>query len=978
MCGIVSIFSYNSPEGVDRRELLRIRDYMTKRGPDGDGEWYSKDNRVGLGHRRLAIIDLSESGAQPMQTADGRYVISFNGEIYNYQALRAGLQARGYRFKSTSDTEVLLQLYADKGPEMLNELRGMFAFVIWDNVKRELFLARDPFGIKPLYYSDDGNTFRVASQVKALLAGGRIDTNPEPAGHVGFFLWGHVPGPYTLYKGIRSLPAGSFILVDQTGQRSLKSYCSVTGIFTDAEKSKVDLNKEEVQERLRDALLDAVRHHLIADVPVGVFLSAGMDSTTLVALATELKRTRLNTVTLGFREYIDTHDDETPLATLVADCCHTEHQTVWVSKEDFHNELTQLLDDMDQPTTDGVNSYFVSKAAVKAGLKVAISGLGGDELFGSYPSFSEIPKMVRVFEPVRNVPVLGKAFRVISAPLLKHLTSPKYAGLFEYGGSYAGAYLLRRGMFMPWELPGLLDGEMVREGWGELQTMLRLGDTVDGIGSEYLKVAALEMCWYMRNQLLRDTDWASMAHSLEVRVPLVDVNLLHVLSPLLSSSCRPTKADMASTPRDPLPSEIINRGKTGFSVPMQEWLMRDYEEDSERGLRGWARRVYDECGKENAAFPSNRNKKARSLSPRRVPAILIFRTGQLGDTLVAMPAIRSIRKKYPRHRLILLTDRHSSNSGYVSSWDLFGPTGWFDDVLFYTPSTGALDTFKNMSSLARKLRKLSPEYIFDLSPDRTEWQRRRDRFFFQHMAGISHHRRREAFRLPERKRGCELPRLEPEWLRLLSVVGGAEASDRFRLFIPEKEREQAERILVTEGINPEKILLAVGPGSKMPAKRWPKGRFAELGSRLLRAFPDVELLVLGGQEDVGLGDELCRLWGRCAYNLAGKLSPYGSAVALEKCLAYVGNDTGTMHLAAMVGTPCVAIFSARDYPGKWEPYGEGHEVLRHELECSGCMLESCDSYSNECLTRITVDEVFSAVDMIVTASRSDDRSRTAK
>ena len=210
MCGIAGIYAYrNDALKVDRGELRRIRDHMTARGPDGCGEWFSEDGRVALGHRRLAILDLSERGAQPMVSADGQLIISFNGEIYNYRTLRAQLERKGYGFRSQSDTEVLLHLYAEKGEAMLEELRGMYAFALWDARKQGLLLARDPLGIKPLYYADDGATLQVASQVKALLKGGHIDTTPEPAGHVGFFLWGHVPEPYTFFKGIKALPAGS-------------------------------------------------------------------------------------------------------------------------------------------------------------------------------------------------------------------------------------------------------------------------------------------------------------------------------------------------------------------------------------------------------------------------------------------------------------------------------------------------------------------------------------------------------------------------------------------------------------------------------------------------------------------------------------------------------------------------------------------------------------------------------------------------
>jgi asparagine synthase (glutamine-hydrolysing) len=227
MCGIAAIFAYDINAGpVSDNELIRIRDYMTARGPDGYGIWKSQEGRVALGHRRLAIIDLSDAGAQPMVCEDAGLAITFNGEIYNYRELKASLENKGYRFRSNSDTEVLLRMYEDMGPEMVHKLRGMYAFSIWDEKRKGLFLARDSFGIKPLYYADDGKCIRVASQVKALLAGSAIATTPEPAGHVGFFLWGHVPEPYTLYKGIRALPAGSTMWVDRSGRRNISKFCS--------------------------------------------------------------------------------------------------------------------------------------------------------------------------------------------------------------------------------------------------------------------------------------------------------------------------------------------------------------------------------------------------------------------------------------------------------------------------------------------------------------------------------------------------------------------------------------------------------------------------------------------------------------------------------------------------------------------------------------------------------------------------------
>lgn len=595
MCGIAGIFAYKSSSPpVDRGELLRVREAMFARGPDGAGLWISPDGRVGLANRRLAIIDLSPAGDQPMFTADGSLSVVFNGEIYNYQALRASLEQKGYLFCSNSDTEILLHLYADKGVEMVQDLRGMYAFALWDSRKRGLFLARDPLGIKPLYYSDDSRSFRFASQVKALLKGGNIDTSPEPAGHVGFFLLGYVPEPYTLYKGIRSLPAGSALWVDESGRSSsIRTFYNVSEELRDDKEAMREISREEVQAKLRAALADSVGHHLVADAPVGVFLFSGLDSTTITALASEIAPENLRTITLGFLEYRGTLADETLLADRVGKTYGSTHRTHWISREDFSTHLSSIMEAMDQPSIDGINTYFVSRAAAESGLKVALSGLGGDELFAGYPGFKDIPRIIRAAVLMRGFPAIGKAFRVVSTPVFKNRTSTKYAGLFEYGHSYGGAYLLRRGLYMPWELSEILDGEMVREGWEELQLLTRLEHTVRKINVERQKVTALELKWYMRNQLLRDSDWAGMAHSIEIRVPFVDIGLLRMLRPLLCSDHPPSKLDMARTAVPPLPKEVLKRPKTGFGIPVREWSAKAVTGyPNERGLRGWARSVY--------------------------------------------------------------------------------------------------------------------------------------------------------------------------------------------------------------------------------------------------------------------------------------------------------------------------------------------------------------------------------------------------
>ncbi|MGH7971097.1 MAG: asparagine synthase (glutamine-hydrolyzing), partial [Limisphaerales bacterium] len=532
----------------------------------------SPGGRVGLGHRRLSIVDLSPAGAQPMLNAAGDLAITFNGEIYNHRELRAELEDQGYIFRSRSDTEVLLHLYAERGKAMVEALRGMYAFAIWDARKQGCFLARDPFGIKPLFFADDGQTFRAASQVKALLAGGGIAPSAEPAGHVGFFIWGYVPAPYTLYRGIRALPAGASLWIDASGLGKISHFCDLTAILAEAEASKRLLSLEETRSRLEAALDDTISHHLVADVPVGVFLSSGIDSTALTASASR-RTPGLRTVTLGFDEYRGTPQDETPQAEQTAREFGTDHRTVWVTRTDFNAHCDHLFNSMDQPSIDGVNTYFVSLAAVQSSLKVAISGLGGDELFGGYSSFREIPRLVHSLRALRRFTTVGKIFRVVSSGIFRQFASPKYAGLLEYGTTFPAAYLLRRGLFMPWELPRILPGDMVREGWRELQPLVRLEQTLGSVRGAHARVSALEVSWYMRHQLLRDSDWASMAHSLELRTPLVDVEFFRAMAPLITGSSPVGKQDLALASPRSLPKSVAGRTKTGFSIPVRQWLL---------------------------------------------------------------------------------------------------------------------------------------------------------------------------------------------------------------------------------------------------------------------------------------------------------------------------------------------------------------------------------------------------------------------
>jgi len=542
---------------------------MERRGPDGHGLWICESGKLGLAHRRLSIIDLSDRASQPMWTEDRSFCVTFNGEIYNYRSLKEGLLSRGYKFRTNSDTEILLELYRAEGVSMVPRLRGMFAFALWDVAQRKLVLARDPYGIKPLYYSDDGNTFCFASQVKALLAGGEIDLTPDHAGWAGFYLLGSVPEPFTTHRAIRALPAGATMEVHEDGMRQAKQYFSIARSYRNASDAAA---KEASVASFGEALRDSVRAHLVADVPVGCFLSAGIDSCGLLGLMSESTAQPIRAVTLGFEEFSGTLNDEVPLAGQAARVYGAEHHVRVVGGEEFRHDLPHIIKAMDQPTIDGINTWFVSKATKELGLKVAVSGLGGDELLGGYPTFADIPKWVARCRPLAPLKGFGQIARIAisAAQKVVPMGSPKLPSVLELGVTCAGAYLLRRGLYMPWELPGLMGTEASHAGLKSLQPLDLISASLDpDPGSDFARVATLEASNYMRNQLLRDTDWSSMAHSIEVRVPLVDSKLLAATTRL---ALAPDKSALAEAPSRPLPAEITGRKKTGFATPIARWL----------------------------------------------------------------------------------------------------------------------------------------------------------------------------------------------------------------------------------------------------------------------------------------------------------------------------------------------------------------------------------------------------------------------
>lgn len=587
MCGINGILrlSERAP-AIDPAVLVATCDAMSLRGPDGAGAWYAEDGTVGLGHRRLAIIDLSDGGRQPMTYGGGRFHLVFNGEIYNYRELRSELEHQGVRFVSQSDTEVVLALFEREGEAMLPKLRGMFAFAIWDAVRRRLVLARDPYGIKPLYVCEDGGWLQFASQVKALEAGGHVPRAHDPAAVAGFLLWGSIPEPRTFRRAIRALPAGHVLVVEAGRVGEPRRYR--------------DLRRLDVRSStgIAEALESTVRAHLVADVPVAVFLSAGIDSSLIAALARRETDGELTTLTARFEDLVGTPADEGPIARALAERLGTRHIETMLSREDLRGLWPKVIAAMDQPSVDGFNTYVVSRVAHDAGFKVVLSGLGGDELFGGYSGFHEVPAIARRVAALSRAPGVATIWPPIARALAG--SRPKLAGLFRYGGSLPGAYYLRRALYLPEELPAILGREVAAEAMGEADPVKEAISACAGSdGDGWLAVHLLESGLYMKNQLLRDSDWASMAHSLELRVPFVDARLRDEIAGLGFAPARTGgKAAVARASGCDLPASIVDRPKTGFSIP----VIRAIEAEDPGAVRGGlgsrriARRVLESFG----------------------------------------------------------------------------------------------------------------------------------------------------------------------------------------------------------------------------------------------------------------------------------------------------------------------------------------------------------------------------------------------
>ena len=551
MCGIGGIFRREAQRRPDAR-VDRLRDALRHRGPEDEGIWSSAEGTATLVHTRLCILDPRPVGHQPMNRGD--LWITFNGEIYNFRELRMEMEAEGEVFGTQTDTEVLLALYRRHGSAFLRFLRGMFALAIWDERSRSGFLARDRFGIKPLYYgTTKSGDFLFASELQALLGTNAFDRKIDPAALESYLISGSVAEPLTLISGLSCLGAGHFLEWGDGGVK-MDSYYDVGGSRPRVEDDAVDLT--------RQALRDSVRHHLISDVPVAVFLSGGLDSGAVVSLAREAGSEPVATFTLGVEAG---KLDESQAALSRAAAMDTRHHELLLTRELAENWMPAFLDALDQPSIDGFNTYGVAKLAAAHGFRVVLSGIGGDELFGGYPSFASVPRlrgagrMLGRFRPTfamgtrRAFGSFGKANRI--------------ACFLEGAPTLSRAYDAVRSVFCPTEarlLAQHFSGSAVEsESDAELVESESASDPRE-------EVSRLELTRYLRNQLLRDADVMGMAHGVEIRTPFVDHLLLEKLQGVPAGIRFAAGKKLL---RRALP-EISQIGihKHGFALPFEDWL----------------------------------------------------------------------------------------------------------------------------------------------------------------------------------------------------------------------------------------------------------------------------------------------------------------------------------------------------------------------------------------------------------------------
>lgn len=576
MCGIAGILHFNN-QPAQEAMIRKMNCAMAHRGPDADG--FYVEGEVALSQRRLAIIDLSDAANQPFSDNSGRYKLVFNGEIYNYEEVKPLI--REYDFKTSSDTEMIVAAYAKWGADCIQYFRGMFTFVIWDRQEKEIFLARDRMGVKPLYYYMDENKFLFASEIRPILLTGEVKKKFNDKALLEYFSYQSVSYPYSIIEGIEQLEAGSWMKI-KNGRAQKKLYWDVT------KNNNADFDfsdKQKVQQRIRELLVQSVKRRLVSDVPVGAFLSGGIDSSVVVGLMTEAGDTSPNTFNISFdeKEY-----DESQYAEIIAKKFRTNHTRILLKSTSFLDELQNALDAMDTPSGDGINTYVVSKAIHEKGMKVALSGVGGDELFAGYPFFKQYLQLQQK-KWLWKFPGYFRSMAAVRAGARKERVRQL---LSADSPTIDNAYPIFRQILSPALIQRLttLGGNQMTSVQLELRNRANNLDMLPLLS----QVSAAEYLGYTQHTLLKDADQMSMAHALELREPYFDNDLVEFVLAIPDQLKDPVypKSLMVESVKNLLPDEVVHRKKQGFLFPWNLWLKNELRSFCDKHIKNICQRPF--------------------------------------------------------------------------------------------------------------------------------------------------------------------------------------------------------------------------------------------------------------------------------------------------------------------------------------------------------------------------------------------------
>tara|TARA_B110000305_G_scaffold167678_1_gene185332 strand:- start:338 stop:2119 length:1782 start_codon:yes stop_codon:yes gene_type:complete len=584
MCGITGILDFKKKIKDPLLLINKLNELNKSRGPDDRGTWSNNDKNIFFGHTRLSVIDLTKNGKQPFLSYDKKISLIFNGEIYNFKDLKKILIQKNYIFASNTDTEVILHSYIEWGIDFIDKLRGMFSIAIWDENLKKLFLIRDQFGIKPLYYSADSNFFCFSSSIKSLINSKLVSNKRSSKSLTNYLLWGNTKDPDTIYDKIKSVEKGTYVVVDQNNNFFIKRYSDLIENIQNIEGYNFS-NKDEAKSYLKEIIHETVNYHLNSDANLGLALSSGLDSNLILDNIKPEFNEKIKTLTVDFN--IDgTIKDEIEIAKKFSLEKKIFHKVVNLDQLNIKQELKYFFNEMDTPSNDGFNTYILSKLAKDNNVKVLLTGIGADEIFMGYPSFNRAKKYLNILKLISKFNYKKMPKKTIAYFVKKFNFNPKNSEIFDIK-SLLDLFLLSRRLFLDDEVKEILYEYQQDIDNNRLPPLAVHQDFYKLETNQQLMY--LEIEHYLCPKLLKDSDWASMANSVELRTPFVDWEFFKKYLKLFKSNVTVDKKFIYETFKNSLPKELENRKKSGFGIP-HNYLLKEigHKTYSKNGLKDWS------------------------------------------------------------------------------------------------------------------------------------------------------------------------------------------------------------------------------------------------------------------------------------------------------------------------------------------------------------------------------------------------------